>query len=266
MTIILTDPARELADFLRGLTINQHKKGDIGLAALWDVPVWSSEFFQIIFSISSRIDEVAKLAKLTSLDEDIKNEISDNLDNIRQAFSPNGLQNQWTHSMQNYLNDATIGPLLTLSGLIRPMCSYPKLDEAQTNELVEMASELRTWLSGHQLSEQDFIRAALIEGLDQVIFRLQRVKWLGWGFTAESLKDVITAYMALEREFPNAQANPNAAVVLQRAGAFIKAFYEKTVLVKEGVETGNFVLGLYGAAMAIKHGPTQIAGLLTSLN
>jgi hypothetical protein len=263
MTITLTDPARELADFLRGLQLNPHRNGDLGLADLWDVPAWSSEFYQIVFSVSRRIDEVKTLISQTALDDDQKEELKQHLETIRMAFGPNGLQNTWNHSIANYLTAATIGPLSTVSGLVRPIRSYPKLDADQITELLGMAHDLRSWLVEHQLSEQDFIRQALIEGLDHVIFRLERVQWLGWGYTVAGLKDVIAAYMALERGFPEAQANPNAAAMLKKAGSFVKTFYDKTRVVKDTVDTGEWLLTVYGGVMAVTHGQSQIAGLLS---
>lgn len=263
MTMTLTDPARELADFLKGINLRPNQKSDIGLAGLWNVPEWSSEFFQIIFSISRRIDEVKGLVQQSALDDDLKNEMNIHLETIRQAFGPNGLQNRWEHTTQSFLNPTTIGPLSTLSGVVRPMRSYPKLGSDEIDELLEMTRELYSWLLDHQLSDQDFIRAALIEGLETVIFRLERVQWLGWGYTVTSLKEVIAAYMALERGFPDSQANPNAAAIIKKAGTYIKSFYEKTGVVKEVAETGNWLLGIYGGVMALTHGPSQVAGLLT---
>ena len=50
----VTDPARELADICMRLTDGVSTKGDDFLAAKFQVAVWSTEFFQIIFCISKK--------------------------------------------------------------------------------------------------------------------------------------------------------------------------------------------------------------------
>ena len=89
---------------------------------------------------------------------------------------------------------AHINPIKTLSYQIRQKVSYPKLDEDDRKELLAVVSELIEWLKEHQLKEQDFIRQAIVEGLEQFRFRLERFEWLGWGYTLGSLRDVVAAY------------------------------------------------------------------------
>lgn len=258
-----TDPARELSDLIKSLHLQVDQRFDFGLAQLFGVNAWSSEFYQIIFTISSRIDELIALTDTLPLDDDHKAETQDGLRTIQQAFGPNGLQNNFNHSQRHYLSPAQVTPLSTLSGLVRPIRVYPKLNDDEQAELLAMINELVGWLEAHQLSDQDFIREALLEGLGTLRFRLERINWLGWGYTLQGLRDVIAAYFALERGFPQDGSNPPAQAMLKHIGDFVRSFFEKAGFAKETVEIGDFMLKAYGTVQLLLAGQTTIVGLLT---
>lgn len=258
-----TDPARELSDLIRGLSLNSNKPFDHELARNLCVEAWSSEFYQIVFTISTRIDDLIVLTDELPLDEDHRFETKENLSIIKQAFGPNGLRNPSGHALQHYLSQTQVAPLIGLSGLVRPVRPYPKLDDDEQAELLSMIDELLGWLAEHQLSEQDFIRQALLDGLNQLRFRLERIKWLGWGYTLQGLKDVIAAYFALERGFPQDGTNPPAQAMLKRVGEFAQNFFEKAGFAKETIELGEFMLKAYGTAQLALAGNSTIVGLLT---
>lgn len=258
-----TDPARELSDLIRSLNLHPNKRFDEELAQIFGVEAWSSDFYQIIFTISFRIDELLTLIDSLPLDDDHKAETKEGLRTIQRAFGPNGLQNAFQYSQQNFLSPTQVQPLSTLSGLVRPIRPYSKLDDAEQAELLTMVDELIGWLEEHQLSEQDFIRQALIEGLKQLQFRLKRIKWLGWGYTLQGLRDVITAYFALERGLPQDGSNPPAQAMIKFVADFVRSFFEKAGFAKETIETGDFMLKAYGTVQLLIAGQTTIAGLLT---
>ena len=258
-----TDPARELSDLIRGLSLNARNRFDDELAANFGVEAWSSQFYQIVFTISARIDELIALTDELPLDEDHKVETKDNLRVINQAFGPNGLQNQSSHAHAHFLSQTQVAPLTALSGLVRSVRRYPKLDDDEQAELLAMVDQLISWLEDHQLSEQDFIRQALLDGLRQLRFRLERIKWLGWGYTLQGLRDVIAAYFALERGFPQDGSNPPAQAMLKFVGEFVQGFFEKAGFAKETIELGDFMLKAYGTVQLLLAGKTTIAGLLT---
>lgn len=258
-----TDPARELSDLIRGLNLSPNKPFDHELARNFGVDAWSSHFYQIVFTISARIDELIALTDELPLDEDHRVETKDNLRVIRRAFGPDGLHNASSHSLSQYLSPTQIGPLIALSGLVRSVRSYPRLDDDEQVELLAMIDELITWLVGHQLSEQDFIRQALLDGLYQLRFRLERIKWLGWGYTLQGLRDVIAAYFALERGFPQDGSNPPAHAMLKLVGEFAQGFFEKAGFAKETIELGDFMLKAYGTVQLLLAGQATVVGLLT---
>ena len=258
-----TDPARELSDLIKGLDFDGNQRFDQGLAKLFRVDAWSSQFYQIIFTITSRIDDLIEITDTLPLDDDHKTETKSGLVTIQQAFGPNGLQNAFSHSKQNYLSAAQVAPLSTLSGLVRPIRPYPKLDDNEHAELLAMVDELVGWLEEHQLSEQDFIRQAMLDGLHQLRFRLERIRWLGWGYTLQGLRDVIAAYLALERGFPQDGSNPPAQAMLKFAGDFVRGFFEKAGFAKETVELGDFMIKAYGTVQLMLAGKATVVGLLT---
>lgn len=258
-----TDPARELSDLIRGLELSPNKPFDNELARSFGVDAWSSQFYQIVFTISTRIDELIALTDELPLDDDHRVETKENLRVIRRAFGPDGLRNASSHALGQYLSPTQVGPLTGLSGLVRSVRSYPKLDDDEQAELLAMIDDLVAWLVDHQLSEQDFIRQALLDGLHQLRFRLERIKWLGWGYTLQGLRDVIAAYFALERGFPQDGRNPPAQAMLKLVGEFAQSFFEKAGFAKETIELGDFMLKAYGAVQLLLAGQTTVAGFLT---
>jgi hypothetical protein len=172
------------------------------------------------------------------------------------------LNNQWSHAQENFISATHVGPIRALSAQVRGLYAWPKLNDAEIKEVLDLADELVTWLTAHQLKEQDFVRQALIEGLEAFRFRLQRVGWFGWGYTIRSLRDVIGAYMALERGTPDLSASPDAAAVLQKVRAGISSIFEKIKLAKDVTDVADFTLRAYGATTLMVQGPKFVAGLL----
>lgn len=171
---------------------------------------------------------------------------------------------QWKDVGNKHLSPINVGPLKALSASVRQRVAYRKLDTAELAEILEETGNLLDWLREHQLEEQDFIRQAMIEGLERFQFRLERLAWLGWGYTLDSLREIIAAYMLLEREGIDPQDNPNAAAVLKKVGSVIQSVYERVATAKGVVETGDWLLKAYGAgSLVYQTGRPLIAGLLT---
>ena len=261
----MTDPARELVDLCLSLSKSTNKRGDKFLSESFGVDAWSPEFFQIIFAISQRIEYVRSLVLTLNMDEDIKEDAIRHLSTIRQAFSPNGLNNQWDHAVKSFIDPVNVQPIKMLSSEIRKICPYPKLDDAERTELLEQVGELRSWLENFQLKEQDFIRAALLEGIKEFEFRLARLQWLGVGYTLQSLREVIAAYMALERGAPDLSAAPDADAILRKVKSITLKLFEKLNFAKDVVDTGDFVLKAYLVTTTYLAAPTVVSGLLSHL-
>lgn len=259
----ITDPARELADLCSELKGGGKATGSDFLASKFGVPAWSAEFFQIIFVITKRIDDLALIVQDLEMDDDFKREAISHLKAIKQAFTQAGLNNAWSTVEERFLNSTNIQPIKMLSPYVRKSINYPKLDKGEQAQLVLEIAELESWLKEHQIVEQDFIRQALLDGVSQFKFRLERVGWLGWGYTISSLRDVISAYMALERGFPDANISPDAGAILMKTKAAIGVVFEKMKFAKDAWETGDFALKAYGAASLMLQAHHVFGGLLS---
>jgi hypothetical protein len=86
---------------------------------------------------------------------------------------------------------------------------------------------------------------------------------LGWGYTLDSLREVISAYMFLDSATSDINAAPDAGAVLAKSRAVIQDIFDKTKLAKEVWDVGEFALKAYGAVALIQHGSQGIAGLLS---
>jgi len=150
-----------------------------------------------------------------------------------------------------------------LSAALPADAQYPKLSKDEATELNDLVKHLLSWLRRLQLSDRDFIRESLIEGLEQFEFRLEHLMWFGWGYTIQSLRDVILAYLTLENGI-DPQANPDAAAVLKRLSVLFRRVFKYASAGKDATETANWAIAVYRTTAAIG-GPTlgYVAGLLT---
>ncbi len=260
----VTDPAREIANVCEKLANakNGSIRGDDHLAAAFTVQAWSTEFYQIVFCIVERCTFLEKILNDLDVDDDIRKDAKKHLKDIGRAFSRDALANPWDSNGKNKLSRENVQAIKMISPQVRRVISYPKLSNEEITELVGLITELEEWLVEFQMAEHDFIRQAIIDGLRTVKFRLERVGWLGWGYTVESIREVIGAYLALQYGIPNDSSAPDAEAVLKKVGSFIRSFYQKTGLVKEVVETGEFFLKAYGAISLAAQGAT-VSGLIT---
>jgi hypothetical protein len=252
----LTDPARELAELCHALTgANQQAVGYTALAAMFDVQPWSPDFYQIVFTIGRRIEALRVIvSELSELDDELKGLALAHLDQIAGAFGQGGVSSTWSHAVTNHLSPAHVGPIRMLSPLVSKVQTYPKLDAEERAELLAVVDELLGWLRDHQLKEQDFIRQAIIEGLEGFKFRAERVQWLGWGYTLESLREVIGAYLALERGLdPN--KSPDAGALLMKLATGVQAIFKAMGTVKDAADKTQWMLETYKtlSALAVAH-------------
>lgn len=256
----ITDPARELVDTLTILQNRSEDRGDIFLAERFEVEAWSGEFYHILFHISNRVDEVCRLTSNLEMDEEEIAHTVTIIAGLKEAFGANALQNPWKTVGYPNLAENRLQALRGVSFLLRRQISYPKLSEQEIGEIKELVVDLITWLREHQMVEQDFIRAALIDGLVAFDFRLQKVSWLGWGYTLECLRMVIGAYFALERAELN--GDPNYEAILRRCASGLKTIFERMKTVKDVVDIGKLMLTAYGGFSLLTGHPNSVAGLL----
>lgn len=261
----LTDPALELAELCDRLAISSNDRGDLFLAAQFNVEPWTAEFFQIAQTIVNRTIALKQLLLQLGIKGAVAAGAQAHLSQIQKAFDLDSMSNQWNGSGYRYVTPQHSSPIRMLSAAIPDEYCYPKLTDEEANELRELVKRLLSWLRRLQLSERDFIRESLIEGLEQFQFRLDHLSWFGWGYSIQSLRDVILAYLTLERGMVP-QDNPDAAAVLKRLNVLFRRVYKIAKHGREASETYDWVIGCYHFAIGVAAGPTlgHIAGLLTS--
>jgi hypothetical protein len=262
--LAMTDPARELVELCEALRVPSSAdiSGEKHLAAHFNVDAWSIEFFEIVFTIMQRIKVVSDVVASLEIDEDFRTEILQHVAEIGEAFSAHSLRNKWSAVAATHTGPKNVQPLKGVAGLVRQKVSYRKLSAAEIDEVKNQVADLMRWLGDHQLSQHDFIRQALIEGLNKVDFRLKRLQWLGWGYTLDSLREVIAAYMLLEHTDIVPEINPDAEAALRKVGGFIKTVYEKMQTAKGVAETGDWLARAYVAGSLIYQGAPAITAFL----
>jgi hypothetical protein len=231
----LTDPARELTDLFTSIGQAGNKTGADHIANIIGVAAWSADFHEVIASIITRMALVKGLVASLGMDDDIQEITLAHIDGLQTAFDGPSLSGRWDQRGGVFLSVANIAAVRSLIPSIRAKMQYPKLSAEEVAEVIDLIDDLEGWLAEHQLVEQDFIRQIIIDGLRQFKFRLGRLHWLGWGYTVQSLRDVI------------------------------KRVSETTGIVRGHVENAGLMLKVYGAyALATSSHPT-IAGLITAV-
>lgn len=220
-----TDPAREIAKFCDLLKVGSGERGDVFLAKSFGVEAWSAEFFQILNAYMERTQFILAIVDTMPLDADHRQEIAGHIRTLQKLCSSDVLRHAWNNSSGGLpiVRGDGRAAISSLSPSIQPIVQYPVLDNEEREQILSEVEFVLGKLQDLQLGDRDFIRQALIDGLRQFHFRLERLKWLGWGYTVAGLRDVITAYLTLERGFPDVQANTSAAAIMKHTkGVFSK--------------------------------------------
>lgn len=254
-----TDPARELADLGARLRAapNGHLSADKVLATTLGVERWSTEFYEIIHSIYARADFLAGVFDDLTMDEDHRDDLKNDLKKIKEAFVGSSLAGKWQSVCDNHLKAEHVRAMANVSPQVRTLYQYPKLSEAEADELIAAVDEFLGWLREHQLQDQDFIRQSMIEGLEAFRVRLLRLGWLGWGYTIQSLQPVLTAYVALERQEP--WPAPDMEALHKKTTAFFSKAMGTITGAKTAVEGVGFVMKVYGVIAATTQGAPAVA-------
>jgi hypothetical protein len=259
----LTDPARELAATIELVVAGQNDalvSDSIAKAA--EVQVWSREFFQIIFEILKRFDFVSNEISKLPLDEDVKDQALKSVRTMRSVFASKTLMNHKIQQVNNTLSATNTTILKMLSAQVRENVSYEVLSSEDRENLVNDVSELILWLQNIQSEDKDFIREALIEGLSNFLFRLDRLEWFGSGYTIQSLKEVIGAYLALQGIAATDDGNELITAMMMKTKALVLRAFELLKVAKDVSDTAGWGLKAYGAISLIGDGSATISGLL----
>lgn len=141
---------------------------------------------------------------------------------------------------------------------------YARLTDQEITDIVIDIDQLLEWMHAHQLREQDFFRAAIIDGLILLRFRLVRLRWLGWSYTLVGLRDVIQAYLALSGSIVDQNQRPDGGAVLLKLSSFVSRIWKVARFAKEATETSTFMVEAYGKLTEVSRSNPGIAGLNSS--
>lgn len=225
-----TDPAKEIADFCDALKSGGSSTGDIHLARAFGVEPWSAEFLHILNAFMERTELIISTVEKIDLDVDHREELKLHVRTIQSLCSLKLLSKTWNNSDGGLpvVKGSSRAAMSSLSPSIRPLVWYPVLEDQERQDVLAEVEMVIGKLEELQLGDRDFIRQGLIDGLRQFHFRLARLKWLGWGYTIAGLRNVITAYLALERDFPNATENTSAAAAMKWTQGLLETVWKYT--------------------------------------
>ena len=255
-----TNVAIELAHICQSLAYPDERHGGEVLAERFQVAAYSPEFFEMLAIITGVTHQLEAALVSEQVHPAIAANATGHLQAIREAFSRQGLHGAWKGIGSQSLGAAHSDPILHLSGTLRSL-DYIKPSPEELQEIIADARDLLQWLEEHEIEESDFIRLCIMDGVRRFIFRLEKIGFLGWPHAVESLKEVVGAYLALERGYIPAEMPKTGAMMKKVTGALdlpIKIL-SKAREAKDNIE---FVGLVYKGA--VKPGLAFIAALLPS--
>jgi len=263
----LTDPAEELVDACeRLIRANSNHSGEHALANAFGVEAWSKEYFQIIFCLVEQAERVLDALKAERPSEAMIERAQIHTNGVRQALSGPILSTPWNNagSTRQLLREHT-PPIAMLSPTVARVSSYPKLSSEEIADLVADIDQLISWLTDHQLEEQDILRRALIDGLVVYRLRLARVGWLGWNYSADALRSTIGAYLALDRGQHTADTTPITEAALKLVGGLFSKLWGVAGVVHDATDRVGTAIKLYGMVTMVRDGTPIVAALTHQL-
>jgi len=217
----------------------------------------STTFHEIIHTIHARADLLTSIFDRLPVDDADRTELQRDLAQIKSSFSGNIYRMKWQQLCDGHLKAEYVRGVAAVSPLVKTVCQYPKLSNDEVNDLLSSVDQLLEWLRGYQLEDQDFIRQIIIDGLEAFRVRLKHLGWLGWGYTVQSLQEVLTAYMVIERQQPF--ASPSMEARYKKTTAFLKKTAQTITSAKAVVEATRFSLEFYAVLAATQHGAPAAA-------
>lgn len=260
----MTNPARDLIDLCAYATSDTSLHSDDSqdaLAAVFGVGKWSKEFFAILEEITKRIEHLRLVIAELELDEDLAEAVEGEINAICKLFETE----HWSYKFEARTDEVSPENLRMIR-LIEPRIAsiqqYPAISDEERAVLCDDIDQLILWLSDRQMQQNDFIREALIKGLQEMRFAIDKMRFFGWAYAAASLRGVIAAYMALERMEVSPANTPDAEAVLKKVRGFCEDFYSRMKMAKDFGEVADFSLRLYGAASLALTSFRGVAGYL----
>lgn len=236
----LTDPARELGEIAKRLTVSADGKGAAVLAVAFGVGAWSTPFYRILACILERADLVASIVRRSNMDDDHKDDAIAQLDGFKSAFAGGALINAWNTSGHGLSLMQKHGqPVQFLSSAVRPVVAYPRLSDDETNELLGLIEQYREELKNSDEAPA-FVRQAILDGLASFQFQLEYMGWMGAGYSLAAFKQLMMIYDSVQRS--EAHDSFDAAQVLGGLGGILKTFKDGIDRAQSWADTGGTIV------------------------
>jgi hypothetical protein len=256
----LTDPARELQDFVALIGNPSSATGAKHIAGALGVAPWSTDFYQIIFCVMHRADRIATLiGQAQHVDEDLRLHAIDDLSGFKRAFDGSTLTKKWDDPNGGGASlVATHGSRIKyLSPEVRRIVSYPRLDEEEASDLITL---IRTYLDSPQIISEvpPHLRPMVVSGLERFLFQLTMLKWTGAEYTGAQFRDFLAIVERVYEEV-STDETMRSAEWLALLGQVATHFKEKIESVKAYTDSGAYLaLGYNLAAPALGWHPITL--------
>lgn len=236
----ITDPARELGEIAKRLSVGSGAKGAQFLSDQFGVGAWSTPFYRILACVLERADLVASIVRRSGMDEDHKDDAISHLEGFKAAFHGRALVNQWNNQDCGLaLLNQHGQPVQFLSSEVRSVVKFPRLTEEEIAEFLGLidgyCDEVR---AAHDAP--DFVRQAILDGLAGLRFQLEYMGWMGAGYTLSAFRHVMMVYETLRRE--QAEDAFNAEQVLRGLGQILVRFKETVAKAQGWADAGGTVM------------------------
>lgn len=259
----LTDPARELGEVAARLMTGSNESGDRFLAREFGVERWSTEFMKVVTCILERADLVARIISASDLDEDHKESALDHIRGFKSGFVGDALRKPWHDAGHGItLMKDHGGPIKFLSPTVRPVVSYPRLNDEEIAELIEAIDVYLEEVRANE-DEPAFVRQAIIDGLTAFRFQLERIGWMGAGYALSAFREILIIYDMSGREIRH-PGDLDAGAFLSGLWGIITSFKEKADAAKGWRDAAEMARDGYMLASSVAM-PFLLTGNLPAL-
>lgn len=190
----LTDPAKELYEAVQRLLVHANERGDIFLAGQFGVEPYSTEFYKIIAAILERADKVESLLPRLVMDDDTRQNARVDIEGLKSAFGHGSLWTPWQDSGRHVISEYGRG-LQYLP--IRSVYAYPKLDEDEASELLEMLNAYQA--SFDPSGMPPYLAQAVRDGLEQAIFLLRHLQWTSGAYQLRVFRELEAVSLSIQK-------------------------------------------------------------------
>jgi hypothetical protein len=190
---------------------NVNESTDAVLANVFNVEPWSSEFFEIVFIVTDKIELLIKILSSEYYEKKL-NALSrpkyiNNLNLIKSMFDKNGIYSNWNSIIVNILTENTIDSVLAVSDSLNDSDKIFKLTHSEIFSLISMSDKIKSQLLKMENSKNKFFVDSIMVGLEKFLFRLDRIGYLGIVSTLESFSELLKQIIILENICTNSSEN-----------------------------------------------------------